>query len=129
MLGQFILMNIALKPTIRSCFSKSKVISTPGFSVAISRDRILIIFRFLHIIDNESLPIYDEPQKLFKIYPLLCHLNSKFQEFYLNKQNTVINNSLKLWKGRLTFAQYITLKASHFEIKTFELCESSTGYL
>jgi hypothetical protein len=36
---------------------------------------------------------------------------------------------LTLWKGRLSFVQYIFLKASKFGIKTFELCESTTGYL
>ena len=95
----------------------------------IFRDRFEIISRFLHFIDNESLATYDGSPKLFKIYPLLCHLNSKFQEFYLPKQNIAIDESLTLWKGRLSFAQYIPLKASKFGIKTFELCESKTGYL
>ena len=47
----------------------------------------------------------------------------------LPKQNVAIDESLTLWKGRLSFAQYIPLKTSKFGIKTFELCESKTGYL
>ena len=65
-LGQFILMSIVQKPTIRSYFSKRKVISTPGFSDVISRDRFEIISRFLHFIDNESLATYDGPQNYSK---------------------------------------------------------------
>jgi len=36
---------------------------------------------------------------------------------------------LTLWKGHLSIRQYLPLKASEFGIKTFELCESRTGYL
>jgi len=40
-----------------------------------------------------------------------------------------MDESLTLWKGRLSIKQYLPLKASKFGIKTFELCESTTGYL
>jgi hypothetical protein len=36
---------------------------------------------------------------------------------------------MTLWRGRLSFKIYLPLKSSKFGIKTFELCESSTGYL
>ena len=36
---------------------------------------------------------------------------------------------MTLWKGHLSIRQYLPLKASKFGIKTFELCESRTGYL
>ncbi|KAG8239618.1 hypothetical protein J437_LFUL018362 [Ladona fulva] len=48
---------------------------------------------------------------------------------YLPKENIAVDESLMLWKGRLSFRQYIPLKSSKFGIKTFELCESETGYL
>jgi hypothetical protein len=128
-LGMFLLMGIVQKPTLRSYFSIKRVISTPGFADIMSRDRFELICKFLHFIDNDSLQTYEGPPKLFKIYPILCHLNSKFQSLYLPKQNISIDESLTLWKGRLSFLQYLPLKASKFGIKTFELCESSTGYL
>lgn len=34
-----------------------------------------------------------------------------------------------LWKGRLSFAQLIATKAAQIGIKSYELCESKTGYL
>jgi hypothetical protein len=34
-----------------------------------------------------------------------------------------------MWKGRLSFKQYLPLKSSQFRIKTFKLCESHSGYL
>ena len=128
-LGLFLLMGIVQKPTVRSYFSKKKIISTPSFSEVISRERFELICKFLHFVDNESFVTYQGPSKLFKIFPVLCHLNSKFQTLYLPMQNIAIDESLTLWKGRLSFVQYLPLKASKFGIKTYELCESTTGYL
>ena len=48
---------------------------------------------------------------------------------YLRGQNIAIDESLTLWKGRLSFRQYIPLKISKFGIKSYELCKSSSGYL
>jgi len=66
---------------------------------------------------------------LFKIYPMICHLNIKFQILYPPNQNIASDESLTLWKGRLSLRQYLPLKASKFGIKTSKLCESRTGYL
>ena len=63
-----------------------------------------------------------------KVYPVICHLNIKFQTLYLPNQNIAIDESLALWKGHLPIKQYLPLKASKFGIKNFELCTSRTGY-
>jgi len=103
--------------------------STPGFVDVISRERFELICKFLHFIDIESLPTYQGPPILFKIYPVICNLNINFQTLCLPKQNIAIDEHLTLWKGRLSIRQYLPLKASKFRIKTLELCESRTGYL
>jgi hypothetical protein len=48
---------------------------------------------------------------------------------YIPNQDISIDESLTLWKGRLSFKQYLPLKASKFGIKTCELCDAITGYL
>ena len=128
-LGLFLLKGIVQKPTARSYFLKRRVISTPGFANVISRERFELICKFLHFINNESLPTYQGPPILIKIYPVVCHLNIKFQTLYLPNQNIAIDESLTLWKGRLSIRQYLPPKTSKFRIKTFELCKSRTGYL
>jgi hypothetical protein len=65
----------------------------------------------------------------FQNFSVIEHLNNKFQTLYLPKQNTAVDESLTLWKGHLSFGQYIPLKAAKFRIKTYELCESSSGYV
>ena len=122
-------MGIVQKPTARLYFSKRKVISTPGFADIISRERFELICKFLHFIDNESLLTYQGPPILFKICPVICHLNIKFPTLYLPNQNIAIDESLTLWKKCLSIRQCLPLKASKFGIKTFELCKSRTGYL
>ena len=102
---------------------------SPGFSDVILRDRFELKRKFLHFVDNDSFQGYKEPTKLFKIFPVICYLNEKFPSFYLPNRNIAIDESVTLWKGRLSFVQYLPLKASKFGIKTFKLCESDTGYL
>ena len=104
-LALFLLMGIVQKPTAGSYFLKRRVISTTGFADVISRERFELICKSSHFIDNESLPTHQEPPILFKIYPVICHLNIKFQTLYLPNQNIAIDESLTLWKGHLSIRQ------------------------
>jgi len=92
-------------------------------------DRFESLCNFKHFNNNDHVGTYQGPSKLFEIYPVLSHLNTKFQILYLPGQNIAIDKSLKLWRGRLSFKQYIPLKSSKFGIKSYELCESSSGNL
>ncbi|VVC89859.1 unnamed protein product, partial [Leptidea sinapis] len=78
-------------------------------------------------IDNASLPV--PSSKLDKIIAVIEHLNKKFSSLYLLEHNVAIDESLLLWKGRLSFAQKIATKKARAGIKSYELCESRTGYL
>jgi len=40
-----------------------------------------------------------------------------------------VDESLMLWKGQLGFRQYIPIKRARFGIKSYELCESGSGYI
>jgi hypothetical protein len=117
-LALFILMGIVQKPTLRSYFSRNSVLATPIFTSVISMDRFESICKFIHFNNNDSRDTYQGPPKLFKIYPLVSYLNSKFQNLYIPDQNIAIDESLTLWKGRLSFKQYIPLKSSKFGIKS-----------
>jgi hypothetical protein len=110
-------------------FSRNQLVARPVFGAVISLDRFESICRFLHFVDNTSKDISEGQQKLFKICPIIRHLILKFQNLYLPQQDISADESLILWKGRLSFKHYLPLKSSQFEIKTFELCESNSGYL
>jgi len=65
---------------------------------------------------------------LRKIRPLVEHLRD-IQSAFTPCQYVTVDESWLLWKGRLGWKQYIPKKRSRFGIKTFELCDSITGYL
>ncbi|KAK2562670.1 PiggyBac transposable element-derived protein 4 [Acropora cervicornis] len=128
-LGLTFLMGIIQKPNIQMYWSNDPLYSTPIFKQVMNRDRYLLILKFLHFNNNDNTPGRTEPNpdKLFKIRPLVDHLFEKFQEIYTPSKNVCIDESLLLWKGRLHFKQYIPLKRSRFRIKLFMLCEDG-GY-
>ncbi|KAL0879681.1 hypothetical protein ABMA27_003396 [Loxostege sticticalis] len=73
------------------------------FSRIMSFHRFTAIKKCLHFVDNTST---NNQSKLFKIRTIIEHLNDK-----------------------LSFAHLIANKAARVGIKTYELCESKTGYL
>lgn len=92
--------------------------------------KFLRIKRCLHFVDNTILTTANgDNRKLKKIWPVIEHLNNKFSSLYLPEQHISIDESLLLWKGRLSFVQLIATKAARVGIKSYELCESRTGYL
>jgi len=128
-LALFMRMGIIQMPTLRSYFSKIYILATPIFGSIISMDRFESFCICIHFNNNDHIGTYQGASKLFKIYPDLSHLNTKFQILYLRGQNIAIDESLTLWRGRFSFRQYIPIKSSKFRIKSHELCESSSGYL
>lgn len=61
--------------------------------------------------------------------PIVQHLNEKFSSLYHLSRNIALDESLTQWTGRLNIKQHIPNKAAAVGIKTYEICESDTGYL
>lgn len=128
-LGLTLLMGLMRKPCIDLYWSKDELFRTPIFARVMTRERYQIILRFLHFVDNDYAPdsLDKDRDRLFKIRPLIEHLNEKFCTIYTPDQNIALDESLILWKGRLLFKQYLPAKRKRFGIKVYNLCESS-GY-
>ncbi|XP_064631427.1 piggyBac transposable element-derived protein 4-like [Lineus longissimus] len=94
-------------------------------------DRFLLLCKFLHFADNTMMDpgIPNVSRKLYKLYPILNHLRQKFKSVYQPEQEIAIDESLMMWKGRLGWKQYIPSKRARFGIKSYELCESQSGYI
>ncbi|KAJ8704564.1 hypothetical protein PYW07_011752 [Mythimna separata] len=126
-------MGVVVKTRIEEYWGSSPdVFYTPGFSAHMSIDRFLLLSKCLHFNDNEemcALGLEYSEARLFKIQPVLSHLNRKFQEMYRPAQNLALDESLLMWKGWLEFSQLIPNKVANRGIKTYEICESQTGYL
>ncbi|XP_035825850.1 piggyBac transposable element-derived protein 4-like [Aplysia californica] len=128
-IGILLLMGLLKKPDINSYWCRDPLFTTPVFSAAMPRDRFLLLLKFWHLNNNTDMPAADAPwrDRLFKPRPVLTHLLQHFQAAFEPGQDTAIDESLLLWKGRLLFKQYIPLKRARFGIKSFMLCDSS-GY-
>lgn len=114
------------KLTINEYWSYDPLLATPQFSEYMSRDRYLLLLRLLHFSDNDNPP---ERDNLYKIRPIIDHLRQIFGSLFRPFQNVCIDESLMLFKGRLSFIQYIPSKRHRFGIKLFVLCDCETGYV
>lgn len=56
-------------------------------------------------------------------------LRKSFSDAFHPYQDLCIDESLMLYKGRLSFKQYIPSKRSRFGIKSCMLCDCKTGYV
>ncbi|KAL0895498.1 hypothetical protein ABMA27_011608 [Loxostege sticticalis] len=134
----WMMLGIIRMPSIPSCFSTDPLLNTQVFRSIFLRNRYENLIRALHFDDSGPASNDTNPERtsaarsldrLHRLRPILNHLNSKFKSNYILDKDICIDESLTLWKGRLDIKQYIRTKASRFGIKTFELCESKTGYL
>ncbi|CAG5123949.1 unnamed protein product [Candidula unifasciata] len=80
----------------------------------------------LHFSDNSANVGGD---RLYKIRHIIDNLRTSFQGAFSPYRDVVIDESLLLYKGRLSFKQYIPSKRTRFGVKTFVMCDCSTGYI
>lgn len=65
-----------------------------------------------HLNDNMCMPSRDNRayDRLFKIRPILDHLNKKYQQCYNTSENQSIDENMIKFKGRSSLKQYMPLK-------------------
>lgn len=64
---------------------------------------------------------------MFKIRKVFSNLMAKFCGFFRPQQKLVIDESLVLFRGRISLRQYIRTKRHRFGLKIFVLCDCKTG--
>lgn len=123
-----IIQGIVKKPTLEWYWTKRQCIGTPFFANVMPYSRFTLLKKFLHF---ENMASVEEcpNRKLLKIWPVYHFLNMRFAEMLTPERDISIDESLLLYKGRLSWRQYIPSKRARFGIKSFLLCESSSGYI
>lgn len=89
------------------------------------RDRYLFLLRMIHF--THELGRTDDC--LGKIRDVVNMLRKSFSTTFHPYQELCIDENLMLYKGRLSFKQYIPSKRSRFGIKSYVLCDCKTGYV
>ncbi|RVE46171.1 hypothetical protein evm_009175 [Chilo suppressalis] len=125
LLSIFILQGLYPLPNEESYFSFNGFGTMPYFSKIMPYNRYLLLNSMLHFANNDL----SIKTKLFKIQPIIDYFNKKFSSLFYPHQEVAIDESLLKWQGRLSFAQKINTIAAQVGIKTYELCDSTTGYL
>ena len=129
-LTMLILLGIIHKPRITMYWAKDTLVSTPIFGQLMRRDRFLLILRFLHFADNRNFnPTDPERDRLYKIREVSEMIKKRCSEAFYPGKKLSIDESLVLFKGRLSFKQYIKSKRARFGIKLFQLCTTNQTLL
>lgn len=125
-LATSMLMARIKKLELNEYWTTDPLLATPIFNKIMSRDRYLLLLRMLHFCCNDNQISGD---RLFKLDVVLNEIRANFNAGMVPFQNLVIDESLVLWKGRLSFKQFIKTKRHRFGIKLFVLCDVETDFI
>ena len=94
------------------------------------RDRFEKISRYLHFVDNTTLPARDNPSfdRLQKIAPIVDQVNSALSAVYYPHCQVSINKAMIAFKGRSSMKQYVPLKPIKRGFKIWVLADARNGY-
>ncbi|KAJ8934842.1 hypothetical protein NQ318_016178 [Aromia moschata] len=120
-----LLMPHMKKTDIKDYWSKDSLMHTPIFGEKMSRDRYLTILRYLFSNNAEG----NRNDRTRKLGVVLNTIKTQFQTQFYPFENLVIDESMILFKGRLSFKQYIKTKRHRFGIKLYVLCDCETGFV
>lgn len=122
-------MGLVQKQDLQEYWSTNEILSTPFFSKTMTRDRFLLIMKFLHFNNNTNHVPRGENgyDPLFKIRPFYECFKERLRTVYLPEKNLSIDESTIAWKGNLHFKVYNPNKAHKFHIKVFVLAEAESG--
>ena len=116
LLTVLILMNIIHNHRLRMYWSKDSILAIPIFNQVTRRNRFLL--RFLHFADNTQYnPADPDRDKLYKLRSIINMIKDRCCRVYSPGKCLSMDESLVLFKGRLSFKQYISSKRARFGIK------------
>jgi hypothetical protein len=120
-----LLMSRVKKLHYSEYWTKDTFLRTNIFGRIMNRDRYVFLLRMLYFSEITTA----NSDKLIKIREFCNKFRFSFQNYFSPFSNLCIDKSLLLYKGRLSFKQYIPSKQNRFGIKSFVLCDCKTGYV
>ncbi|XP_065658945.1 piggyBac transposable element-derived protein 4-like [Hydra vulgaris] len=100
-IGLILYRGINWKPTYELYHKTNVIYATPVVRKVIKYDRFRLIDTFFYFVDNSNLEESD--LKCAKIKPIHDYLFTLFRKVYVPQRNIAIDESLLLWKGRLSW--------------------------
>ena len=106
--------------------TNDKIFETPGFRKTISQNKLVLIEKYIHLFDISELG--ESHNRSSKIRPIHKYIVERWQSLLTLGRDVSIDEALVLWKGRLSWKQFIRTNRARFDIKTFILADACTGY-
>ncbi|XP_015185818.1 PREDICTED: piggyBac transposable element-derived protein 4-like [Polistes dominula] len=103
-----LLMSRNKKLRLSEYWSRDRLLKSDTFTDIMSRYRYLTILQKLHFVNHNE----KSSDRLHKISSVYNKLQKSFKDSFSPFQNLCIDESLLLFKGRLSFKQYISSKRS-----------------
>ena len=87
--------------------------------------------RFLHFVNNDSLPEYGEPtySKIQKVKPILTYMSTRSETRFVLGRDIAIDEAMVKYKGRSSIKQYMPKKPIKRGFKIWMMADSSSGYV
>lgn len=108
-LGINMVMGYNSRPSLADHWSSQKDLENLVIKAAMSRNRFQTLLSNIHLNDNSKINASNR-DKLYKVRPLLDHLNCKFQQNRQPGEFLCIDESMILFKGRSSLKQYNPMK-------------------
>lgn len=108
-IGINFLMGYNRQPSWKEYWSTSNDLGVEMVRNAMSRKRFETILSFLHVNDNNNMPVNCK-DKLFKLRPLINVINDRLPELYNVTREVSVDESIILFKGRSSIKQYNPMK-------------------
>lgn len=117
--GFIILMGINRLPELRDYWSTNPCLHYTPIASKIARDRFEEISRYLHFVDNTTIPGHDDPvfSRLQKVNPILLAMKRKYRKIFSPYCDVSCNEAMMKFKGQSTMKQYIPNKPISWRFK------------
>ena len=130
-IGFIVLMGIEKLRHLYDYWSTSPMLHYFPVASRISRNRFIEIRRYLHFVDNATLPKRGEDgyDKLGKIRPIIDIVNARMIDSCMPHKENLIDEAMIRFKGRSSLKQYVPKKPIRRGIKAWVRADSSNGYI
>jgi hypothetical protein len=113
----FMLAGIVQKRSLRLYLSWNQLVATPTFVSVMLFDIFESICRFPALHWQHFQEYIWKTEKIIKNQSIITRLDSKFQILYLPQHFISVVGPFMVWKGHLSFKQYLPLKSLHLKLK------------
>ncbi len=130
-LGFAILMGVNQLPALVHYWRRNPIFRYSPIADRISRDRFLDFWRFLHFVDNTTLPDRSDPgyDRLGKVRPIITAVEQACMLNCNGTRDQSIDEAMIAFKGRSSMKQYMPKKPTKRGFKVWVRSDSANGYV